>query len=310
MGKRILLLGATGTIGGAVALELSHSDHDLTIATRTKASKKQPGQIDIKELSNAIYSIRYDVIISCLSSRTGLPSDAWSVDYNLNVSTLEAAKANGVAQYILLSAICVQKPKLEFQRAKLAFEKELIGSGLTYTIIRPTAFFKSLSGQLSRVQKGKPYLVFGDGRLTACKPISDGDLARYIVSAIGNPDMRNKVLPIGGSGPALTPRDIGQNLGAVLNQEIKVKHVPVRLMRMIAGALGMLAPFSKRLAEKAELARIGHYYATESMLLWNEKTGQYDADATPEFGTETLDSYLEDLANGTLTDDRGAHKVF
>ena len=36
----------------------------------------------------------------------------------------------GVSQVVLLSAICVQKPLLAFQHAKLAFEKALIESGL------------------------------------------------------------------------------------------------------------------------------------------------------------------------------------
>ena len=38
---------------------------------------------------------------------------------------------------MLLSAICVQKPRLAFQHAKLAFKKQLIQSGLTYSIARP-----------------------------------------------------------------------------------------------------------------------------------------------------------------------------
>jgi divinyl chlorophyllide a 8-vinyl-reductase len=50
---------------------------------------------------------------------------------------------------VLLSAICVQKPLLEFQRAKLAFEAKLQEAGdITYSIVRPTAFFKSLAGQV------------------------------------------------------------------------------------------------------------------------------------------------------------------
>ncbi|MEL6485976.1 MAG: hypothetical protein AAFQ13_02365, partial [Pseudomonadota bacterium] len=50
-------------------------------------------------------------------------------------------------------------------------------------------------------------------------------------------------------------------------------------------------------AEKAEYARIAKYYATESMLLLDERTGEYDAEATPEFGTESLrDHYAQLLA--------------
>jgi divinyl chlorophyllide a 8-vinyl-reductase len=42
------------------------------------------------------------------------------------------------------------------------------------------------------------------------------------------------------------------------------------------------------LAAKAEYARIGRYYATESMLVFNEQTGRYDAAATPSTGSDTL----------------------
>jgi divinyl chlorophyllide a 8-vinyl-reductase len=73
---------------------------------------------------------------------------------------LQLAKDTGVKHCVMLSAICVQKPLLAFQHAKLAFENELMHSGLTYSIVRPTAFFKSLSGQLQRVKAGKPYLIF------------------------------------------------------------------------------------------------------------------------------------------------------
>ncbi len=66
---------------------------------------------------------------------------------------LDAARAGGARHFVLLSAICVQRPLLEFQRAKLKLEAELVAQaaqpgGLTYSIVRPTAFFKSLGGQV------------------------------------------------------------------------------------------------------------------------------------------------------------------
>ena len=64
------------------------------------------------------------------------------------------------------------------------------------------------------------------------------------------------------------------------------------------------------LAGKAELARIGRYYATESMLVLNPATGRYDADATPEYGSDTLqDFYRRAIADPSLVD-RGDHAVF
>lgn len=68
---------------------------------------------------------------------------------------LDVAREKGASHFVLLSAICVQKPLLEFQRAKLKFESDLQAAGdITYSIVRPTAFFKSLAGQV-QVRVGK-----------------------------------------------------------------------------------------------------------------------------------------------------------
>ena len=250
------------------------------------------------------------MLVSCLASRTGAPKDAWAVDHQAHVHALEAARAAGVTQVVLLSAICVQKPLLAFQHAKLAFEKFLIESGLTYSIVRPTAFFKSLSGQIERVRRGKPFLLFGDGRLTACKPISDRDLGDYLADCLDQPELQNRILPIGGPGPAITSREQGDKLFALLGRPPKFSHVPVALLDVIIAVLGTLGRLIPRLADKAELARIGRYYATESMLVLNPQTGQYDADATPSTGTETLFDFYADLASGKVAAERGDHAVF
>jgi divinyl chlorophyllide a 8-vinyl-reductase len=88
----------------------------------------------------------FDAVVSCMASRTGVPRDAWAIDHRAHVNLLHAAQQAGIGHFVQLSAICVQKPLLAFQQAKLAFEAALIGSGLRYSIVRPTAFFKSLSG--------------------------------------------------------------------------------------------------------------------------------------------------------------------
>jgi len=253
---------------------------------------------------------RFDALVSCLASRTGSPRDAWAIDHKAHSDALAAAREAGVTQVVLLSAICVQKPLLEFQKAKLAFERELAGSGLAYSIVRPTAFFKSLSGQVERVRQGKPFLLFGDGQLTACKPISDDDLGAYLADCLDDESRRNRILPIGGPGPAITPREQGEELFRLLGRPPRFRAVPVAMMDAIIAVLGALGRVSPRLRDKAEFARIGRYYATESMLVMNPETGRYDADSTPETGTETLFDYYARLARGEERVDLGEHAVF
>jgi divinyl chlorophyllide a 8-vinyl-reductase len=252
----------------------------------------------------------FDAVVSCMASRTGAPKDAWAIDDRAHRHVLTAARDAGASHFVLLSAICVQKPKLAFQHAKLAFESALIESGMTYSIVRPTAYFKSLSGQVARVREGKPFLMFGDGTLTACKPISDDDLGCYLADCLDDTGRHNCVLPIGGPGRAITPRQQGEHLFALLGREPRFRRVPVALLDTIVLVLGTLGRVSPALADKAELARIGRYYATESMLVLNSETGDYDEAATPSTGSDMLFDYYARLINGEATAERGDHAVF
>lgn len=314
--KRVMLLGATGTIGRAVARELVARGHKLVCVTRSTlaidgADVRTGDVTDPASLAHdGFRGEPFDAVVSCLASRTGVPKDAWAIDHRAQANVLAAAKLAGVAHFVLLSAICVQRPKLAFQHAKLAFEAELQAAGLDWTIVRPTAFFKSLSGQIARVQSGKPFLVFGDGTLTACQPISDRDLAAFIADCLDNPAQRNRILPIGGPGPAITPRDQGEALFAMLEREAKFRQVPVVMLDAIIAVLGALGRLSPALAAKAELARIGRYYATESMLILDPATGRYDPEATPSFGRDTLFDHYRQIIAGKATDERGDHAVF
>ncbi|MEM9969908.1 MAG: NAD(P)H-binding protein [Pseudomonadota bacterium] len=316
---KTLLFGATGTAGQGVARALAEAGYDVAAPVRGGASSSglptpvtttEADISDVATLDTVFADTRPRAVISCIASRSGRAADAWAVDHDLNLMLLRAAQAAGARHFILLSAICVQRPELPFQRAKLAFEAQLIASGLTYSIVRPTAFFKSLAGQIRRVQAGKPYLMFGDGRMTACKPISDRDLGRFIARCLTDADKQNAVLPIGGPGPALTPRDMGEMIFRLTDRDPRFRRVPPRMMDAIVGALGLAGRLSPRAAAKAELARIGRYYATEAMLLWNAETGRYDADATPEFGTDRIEDYVRDVVSGRVTVDLGEHAVF
>lgn len=320
---RVLVLGATGTIGRATTAALVRRGYDVTCVTRpgsgtsgrhislSGAKVVEADVTDSTSLRSTVFAnASFDAVISCLASRNGAPKDAEAIDHHATVSAINAAKAAGVAHFVLLSAICVQKPRLAFQHAKLAAEQALVASGLTYSIVRPTAYFKSLSGQIARVQSGKPYLLFGDGELTACTPISDRDLGEYLASCLADPTLQNRILPIGGPGPALTPRAQGEHLFSLLGRRPSFKHVPVGMMRGIAGVLGAASRVLPPLSAKAEFAHIGLYYATESMLVLDPETGRYDRDATPSTGEDTLFDYYAAVINGETTVERGEHSVF
>lgn len=319
---RVLLFGATGTIGQATCKALLHAGYEVVCFVRQPSQTQTHALLagaqlrfgDVQSIesvkNHGLKGEHFDAIVSCMASRTGAPKDAWAIDYQAHSQLLQIAKEAGIKQFVLLSAICVQKPLLAFQQAKLAFEKELCESGLVYSIVRPTAFFKSLSGQIKRLQQNKPFLLFADGQLTACKPISDHDLGMFIAECLSDPAKHNRILPIGGPGDAITPLQQGEYLFKAMGKLPKYKQVPVALLDVIIQVLRVLGWFMPSLAAKAELARIGRYYATESMLVWDAQTQQYDALATPSFGTQTLFAHYDQLLTGQANVQLGEHSVF
>merc|ERR1712227_331251 len=124
--------------------------------------------------------------------------------------------------------------------------------------------------------------MFGDGELAACKPISERDLASYMADCITNKELINQVLPIGGPGEALTPLQQSELLFKAAGVEPNTIKVPIQIMDGAIWVFDQLAKVFKNLDDAAEFAKIGRYYAAESMLLL-DKNGKYDADSTPSY---------------------------
>lgn len=207
--KRVVVVGATGYIGKFVTREAIRRGYDTVAVVRSanaanieffKGAKVIEGDVTNEEaLRNSdVFKTRPDVVISCLASRSGVKEDSFLVDYQATLNVLNCATEAKADQFILLSAFCVRKPLLQFQLAKLKFEDALINAQKTgklskYSIVRPTAFFKSVSGQFELLQKGWPFVMFGDGKICQCNPIAESDLAAFMLNCVDEKDKWNKV---------------------------------------------------------------------------------------------------------------------
>ena len=100
-----------------------------------------------------------------------------------------------------------------------------------------------------------------------------------MVGCIHDESKRNQVLPIGGPGPALSAREQGEMLFRALNKPERMLSVPIALMDAPIAVLDALARVFPGINDTAEFGRIGRYYASESMLVWDEQKQCYDADA-------------------------------
>lgn len=283
-------------------------------------------QCDVCEedsVANAYSAFQPTSTICCLASRSGIKSDSYRVDYGGGRNVFLAqerlaeeyydARSNQKVpkfpwntelktaptsfHYVLLSAYCVGKPLLQFQFAKLKLEEEIQqrirnrentskDNGLIHSIVRPTAYFKSLDGQIENAREGYPILYFGDGQCSA-NAICENDLAEFLVACATQPkkiDMVNKCRDVGGPDvPPITKKQqielIFDTLSVPQNKRIALS-VPVGLFDFLIFTFTKLEGSSKYLSfndegkeslrqqfeDAAEIVRIVRYYATEPMV--------------------------------------------
>lgn len=309
-GKTCVVAGATGYIGKSVVREAVRQGYN-TVALVRDATKidmvasffegAEVVQCDVQDLDTLTKTMadikvknggNVDTIVSCLASRSGIKKDAYAIDYQATLNCLESGRDPSVdaRHFVLLSAFCVKNPWLQFQQAKLKFEAALTAqSDLTYSIVRPTAFFKSVSGQLEVCQVGSPFVMFGDGEVTRCNPISEADLSTYLIDSIVDKSRENKIINLGGPDEPLTMKTQGEMLFQSLGKEPKFIFAPLWLFDVIIDSLQWVADTftSEKFENAAETGRIGKYYAVEDMLT---------TDPDEKFGTMTLQQHFDKIA--------------
>ena len=145
-----------------------------------------------------------------------------------------------------------------------------------------------------------PKKGFKKKKLSSSGPISSNDLCKFIVLTIDNENMKNKIIPIGGPGPARNSKEFGELIFQISGRSPKFFYFPSIIFKIL---IYMLKPFSfgsRKIADKIEFLKIAHYYATESMLYWDEKSKMYLDHKTKEFGDEKIDSHYELILSGRL----------
>jgi divinyl chlorophyllide a 8-vinyl-reductase len=312
--KTAVVAGATGYIGKSVVREAVRQGYQTIALVRdaSKVSSKQGkasydgfldgAQVvecdvtnaeDVTRVMNDITANtgkKIDAIVSCLASRSGIKKDAYLIDYQATLNCLEAGRAAKAGHFVLLSAFCVKNPWLQFQQAKLKFEAALQAQqDMSWSIVRPTAFFKSVSGQLEVCQSGAPYVMFGNGEVTRCNPIAESDLATYLMDCVTDKSRHQKIINLGGPDEPLTMKMQGEMLFRALNMQPKYFNAPLWLFDVIINTIQFFADItgSEQLEDAAETGRIGKYYAVEDMLTTKPEE---------KYGTITLQDHYNRIA--------------
>jgi uncharacterized protein YbjT (DUF2867 family) len=192
---KVLVVGASGLLGGTITRDLLFAGKSVRILSRTPANAKLDEQLlagservvgDLKNLSSLqVACANVDVVVSTatsvLSSQPG--DNIESVDRDGQLSLVQAAETAGVKRFVYIS-FPPQAEDFPLQAAKRAVETRLTASAMSYAILRPTCFQDVwLSPTLGFDYVNSRVKLFGSGT-NPMRWISVQDVANAAVHAV------------------------------------------------------------------------------------------------------------------------------
>jgi uncharacterized protein YbjT (DUF2867 family) len=243
----ILVVGATGIVGGMVTRRLLEQGEEVRILVRRDSPSAQLVQQGLATSAESLIDagaqpvhgdLRYrssldaavegvqTVITTANSSMRGGEDNPESVDLEGNRNLIEAAREAGVEHFVFVSALGADLDHpAPFMQAKAQTEATLRESGMEHTILAPNAFMEVWPALVVGVPalQGRTVTLVGEGRRRHSF-VSNRDVAAYAVAVLGHPAARDKYLPIGGPEP-LSWRDVVATYERVLGRSIPVEFV-------------------------------------------------------------------------------------
>ena len=229
----ILIVGATGTLGGMITRRLLQRGRKVRILVRDGSDYNELVKAgaetvegDLKDRASLDAAMRgvETVLTTANSAMRGGADTVETVEIAGNRSLIDAAKAAGVRQFVFTSAMGADAGSpLPFLRGKGLTEQHLKSSGMSYTILSPNVFmevwFPMVVGM--PLQSGAPITIIGEGNRRHSF-VSMNDVAAFAAAAVGNPAAGNQQIFIGGPEP-LSWNDVVRRASAILGRELPVR---------------------------------------------------------------------------------------
>lgn len=196
----ILVAGANGHTGRLLVEKLGKSnEHDVFAMIRKPEQADELKSLGAKDavisdlegdVSDAPKGMDVVIFAAGSGSKTG-PEKTVTVDEEGNNKLVDASKAHGVKQYIILSAIGVENPggKIKhYAEAKKNADEHLKASGLAYTVVRPGGLtFDKGTGMVEAKEKLED---------PGSRDIPREDVADVMIASITEENAKNKTFEL------------------------------------------------------------------------------------------------------------------
>jgi uncharacterized protein YbjT (DUF2867 family) len=292
--SRVLVVGATGQLGGVITSKLISSGTKVRALARNRdrLARFAPGAeiaaVDLRDLSKLTEACRgIDQIVATANNNMGKgPTSPTRTDLGAYQNLCAAVRNTGIRRLIYVSYKGVsQDAPVDIFRVKWYIEDAIRRSGVPYVMLRPTAFMEIWIDQIlaKGIREKGVATIFGAGTNIA-NYISVEDVAEFAVKILSRAEVVNEAVDAGG------PSNLSQNdLATLVERRLKAsgkrRHVPVAALRLLPP---VIRPFNE---VAARLMTLGLYSATEAQAFPGWKTSADRFGVAPR----TVESYVEQM---------------
>lgn len=237
----ILVAGATGNVGGAVAEALCGMGKPVRALVRATSDAARVARLeeagaeiargelrDQESLARACAGV--ETVVSGATAIASLGTDPIdAVDRDGQVALVNEARDAGAGHFVYVSFSGNITGDDPLTQAKRAVEEHLRTSGLAYTILRPSFFMEAWLGPpLGWDLTSGTVRVLGTGEQRVSW-ISAQDVVAAILACVDNPDAHGETIELGGP-QALSPLEVVRLAESLSGRSVAVEHVPAEAL--------------------------------------------------------------------------------
>lgn len=242
---KIFISGGTGFVGGHICRELRARGHELRLLVHHRGSTAERGiehfEGDVTHPGSFAEGVSgCDAVINLVGIIREFPLKGLTFDklhVQATAAMLEVTRKAGISRYLHMSALGTRPDAVsDYHRTKWRAEEAVRGSGLKWTIFRPSlifgphdAFINMLAAQL-RLAPVMPVIGRGDYRL---QPIHADDVARCFALALEMPETVGQAYELCGID-RVNYEELLDMIADTLGRSQPFKpHLPLGLMKLI-----------------------------------------------------------------------------
>lgn len=264
----MLVAGATGQLGGAIARKLIAAGVPVRALARSaeklaplKAAGAEVVAANLLDLSKATEACRgVSQIVSTVNNNMGKGATSpMKIDVSAHQNLCAAARNTGVKRVMYVSFRGVTSGEtVDIFRVKWYIEDLIRRSGLPNVMLRPSAFMDVWIDMIfaADIRKKGVASIFGDGS-SVMNYIAVDDVAEYALKIVQRDDVKNENVDVGGPSDA-SMNDVVSLVERRLGGKGKRRHIPVALMSLLPP---IIRPFNE---VTARMISLGHYAATHN----------------------------------------------